>query len=1028
MNKNKLALAIGGLFLSASLTPSIFAQDDTALTFKKSDVNAPFDKVKKDEVLISDVLRSETNPDEIRIYGQNLCAVKPDKDEVIVSIGIPSAMNQLALISCQQDIVAELEMAEIVALLPPGMPDGSYRITVNNGKKESGFEFSLMNPSLLKGEEGPAGPAGPEGPQGKQGVQGIAGPQGEVGPSGPQGEQGIQGVAGVVGPTGATGETGPAGPKGDPGDQGIQGLTGETGAIGPQGEQGIAGPQGETGPAGAVGPQGEQGIQGIAGTRGETGPAGPQGPQGETGLTGANGAQGEQGIQGLAGATGVQGEIGPAGPQGPKGDAGPAGATGAQGEQGIQGLAGATGAQGETGPAGPQGPQGDIGPTGATGAQGEQGIQGLTGATGAQGETGPAGPRGPQGETGATGAAGAQGEQGIQGLAGETGPAGPQGLAGVAGPQGPVGLQGLPGIAGADGRDGIDGIDGGVGPAGAVGPEGPAGPAGEKGDQGIQGVEGPTGPAGPAGEAGTAAWVDGEGDTATAANVGIGEFSGSDVSVPLHIKRDVAGPARECILNPFDVFGVDTNIANLCFNRAVTPDHHVMIVENTRQTNGPDFFDESQYNTAGMAVILHTEDPLNIDPANAINTSDKFISFYRQSGDAMADAKMVGRVQGVSRTDFDDVAEWSIGLAATTVTNLSDMFNFNLEFNEFDDWLKFSPGEAPRVAIGNPGCDGNGTGYVELCMDERILGERIGFDFNFYPGRVPSMEQSQGPVKEISLGVNLGAANQLAEDFLRYAPKTAKMVLEAYNDPAGFAFERLKIAASGAGVTYESGSGDYAEWLERLDPEEEIISGDVVGVFGGKISKNTEGADHVMVVSIRPIVLGNMPPDGQQANYEKVAFMGQTPVKVIGHVQVGDFLIPTGMDNGLAMAVSPERIRIDQLREVIGVAWDENSEFYGLVNTAVGLTTADVATVMERQYTSFVAAENRIQQLSVQNRALKSQITDLNESIYQLEASFANAESNSIEALRLVQAMAAQLQQQDSGFASVEKVKLDAGE
>lgn len=188
-------------------------------------------------------------------------------------------------------------------------------------------------------------------------------------------------------------------------------------------------------------------------------------------------------------------------------------------------------------------------------------------------------------------------------------------------------------------------------------------------------------------------------------------------------------------------------------------------------------------------------------------------------------------------------------------------------------------------------------------------------------------------------------------------------------------------------------------------------------MFGGKISRKTDGADHVMVVSIRPIVLGNMPPEGEERNYEKVAFMGQTPIKVLGDVNVGDFLIPSGMDNGLAIAVSRDRIRVDQLKQVIGVAWDDNKEIYGLVNAAVGLTTADVSSVMERQYTSLTKAEDRIQNLTAQNRTLENQVAELTSQIGQLQTSLANADARSLETLRLVEAMAARLESAESGFA-----------
>ena len=82
------------------------------------------------------------------------------------------------------------------------------------------------------------------------------------------------------------------------------------------------------------------------------------------------------------------------------------------------------------------------------------------------------------------------------------------------------------------------------------------------------------------------------------------------------------------------------------------------------------------------------------------------------------------------------------------------------------------------------------------------------------------------------------------------------------------------------GVTYQSGSGDYAEYLMKQFPTEKIYASEIVGVKGGRISKNVEGAEKLMVVSFKPIVLGNTPNDAALPNYEKVAFMGQVHVRV----------------------------------------------------------------------------------------------------------------------------------------------------
>ncbi|MEO7524050.1 MAG: hypothetical protein ABIT58_08150, partial [Ferruginibacter sp.] len=104
------------------------------------------------------------------------------------------------------------------------------------------------------------------------------------------------------------------------------------------------------------------------------------------------------------------------------------------------------------------------------------------------------------------------------------------------------------------------------------------------------------------------------------------------------------------------------------------------------------------------------------------------------------------------------------------------------------------------------------------------------------------------------------------------------------------------------GITYQSGAADYAEWLPRANQFEDFKPGSVVGLKNGKISLNTSGADKLFVISTKPIVLGNMPPQGQEGSYEKVAFMGQVPVMVFGKVNMGDYILPNGSNDGFAKA------------------------------------------------------------------------------------------------------------------------------
>jgi len=251
---------------------------------------------------------------------------------------------------------------------------------------------------------------------------------------------------------------------------------------------------------------------------------------------------------------------------------------------------------------------------------------------------------------------------------------------------------------------------------------------------------------------------------------------------------------------------------------------------------------------------------------------------------------------------------------------------------------------------------------------------------------------------------------------LFYAPNVAKHMEELINRPMQYGIKKAVALIGGAGVTYESGNGDYAEWLERKDVDEVLESADVVGVYAGKISHQTKGADHVMVVSVKPIVLGNMPPKGEEQAYEKVPVMGQGPVHVLGGVQEGDFLIASGWEDGTAVGVNPAHIRPDQLDKVIGVAWGSNFLPEGLVNTAVGLQTNDIARIMQTQFAQLDETTTQLASLQTENDDLKSALAQLNAQMQSVTTTLANKERQAAETMRLLEALASQLNDQEASI------------
>lgn len=182
------------------------------------------------------------------------------------------------------------------------------------------------------------------------------------------------------------------------------------------------------------------------------------------------------------------------------------------------------------------------------------------------------------------------------------------------------------------------------------------------------------------------------------------------------------------------------------------------------------------------------------------------------------------------------------------------------------------------------------------------------------------------------------------------------------------------------GVTYASGAGDYAEYLLRENINEKMSYGDIVGVKGGEISKNTQGVEKMMVVSYKPIVLGNMPAANREKEYEKVAFMGQVPVKVFGKVNIGDYIIPSGKNDGIGIAIQSSQITSENIKNIVGIAWSTSDIGFGfnMVNVAVGLNKNDNNPIVEK-------LEKQVQDQTLEINDLKSQIAEIFKTLSNLE-------------------------------------------
>ncbi|MDQ7028896.1 MAG: hypothetical protein Q9O62_03525 [Ardenticatenia bacterium] len=127
-----------------------------------------------------------------------------------------------------------------------------------------------------------------------------------------------------------------------------------------------------------------------------------------------------------------------------------------------------------------------------------------------------------------------------------------------------------------------------------------------------------------------------------------------------------------------------------------------------------------------------------------------------------------------------------------------------------------------------------------------------------------------------------------------------------------------------------------------------------------------------MVVSTAPAVIGNSPDGTNKAFYERVAFVGQVPVKVRGPVRAGDFIVPSGRNDGTGVAVAPERLTLEQVNQVVGQAL-ESASGSGVhkVNVLVGLPPLRITQAL------LAARDAQLAQQQAQLAALEKRIETL---------------------------------------------------
>ncbi len=358
----------------------------------------------------------------------------------------------------------------------------------------------------------------------------------------------------------------------------------------------------------------------------------------------------------------------------------------------------------------------------------------------------------------------------------------------------------------------------------------------------------------------------------------------------------------------------------------------------------------------------------------------------------------VGRGRSPSITSFDPGAFPTVNMAggAWPSLNIQSSGSFptlsltggrlpSINFGR----LFFDPGSLPTLASNGgafPSWQLNGGSFPTAQLIGGSL-PSIAFD----PGAFPILNHSPGQLPSLrGFSIKLPTSGELrslmcwAQEHGATAPLSMVASYGLIGQKAA-----VNIAMSAAmqcldeGVVYGSHGADYAEWLPKQSRADKFQLGQIVGVKNGLVSHDTEGAEQLMVVSCKPIVLGNVPLDDDTDNYVKVAFMGQVPVVVRGTVKAGDYIVPSGLCDGTATSVSPQNLTVRHLDKVIGRAWSESdNDIYSLINVVVGVEGHEAAKVLAKQH-------DRLNVLTAENSELRDELDSVQQRLDVLETAMA---------------------------------------
>jgi len=376
--------------------------------------------------------------------------------------------------------------------------------------------------------------------------------------------------------------------------------------------------------------------------------------------------------------------------------------------------------------------------------------------------------------------------------------------------------------------------------------------------------------------------------------------------------------------------------------------NHIALFENTNPSNGNE--------ADGIAIRIQGNE------SNKLGFRNRFITFYGN------DDYVAGRIESYDLLAGDFYESFPV----PDFANLIEIFDFNSVL-QGGSLPSLTGGSLPSANFSRgslPSWHSDGT------HQELHRGSLPSLSFN--SGSFPTLNIGSFPTFNFDDFFNPQAGANAQNDITNMVAWGMRNGNPGFlpTSPWKIALTPLILAANqiarDQGVIYGSKGADYAEWLEKENPEDKFMFGEVVGVKGGKISRVTEGADQVMSISLAPIVLGNMPAENRKKDFEKVGFMGQVPVLVLGNVKVGDYIVASGYNDGYAKAISSSEIQLKDLKAIIGKAWTgSNGKKANIINVSVGLKTNEWVDILKQQELRLNKLESKLNEVKILSSKLE---------------------------------------------------------